>query len=118
MNDKKDKKGISGVERAQKSSSIKQVESVDEVTRVTKTERVGKARGSSSVGGATQKLLYEDREKLLSLVDEEAEKLFEKSNLPEGQKKVIRDAVKMAIDGSLLDEEGIAVEGKAQDEKS
>ena len=112
MNDEKDKKGVGGVERAQKSSAIKQVDAVEEVTKVQKTERVGKTRASSGVGATSQQMDLKDRDKLLGMVDEEAEKLFANSKLPPDQKKVIREAVKMAIDSSLIPEE--EDEGKSE----
>ncbi|MCB0321731.1 MAG: hypothetical protein KDD60_12465 [Bdellovibrionales bacterium] len=106
-NDEK-KKGVKAIDKARKSTAIHQVDAVEDVKGVQKTEGVGKVQRSTTagVGGEERALRYEDRERLLSLVDEEATKLLGKSSLPKKQKQIIQEAVRMAIDAALVQSEG------------
>ena len=101
--DENDKR-IKGIDKARKSTSIKQVESVEDVAGVQKTGRVGSVgRSTAATGtGAAKQMSFEDREKLLSMVEEEAKKIFGKSNIPESKKAVIKRAVEMAIDAAIV----------------
>ncbi|MCB0328872.1 MAG: hypothetical protein KDD70_04395 [Bdellovibrionales bacterium] len=105
MNDKDKKKGVTGIEKARKSSSIKQVESVEEVSKIGKVESVRGAGRAGAAAGLTPNIRYVDRDKLIGMVTEEAEKLFANSKLSADKKKIITEAVKMAIDSSLVPEE-------------
>ncbi|MCI5064800.1 hypothetical protein MRY87_03640 [bacterium] len=110
-NDDKDKKsGVSGVKRTRKSAAISQVDALEEVTKVKKAGGVSRSSRSGLDGNTTQKMSFADREKLLSMVGEEAKKLFGKSKLPADQQKVIEEAVKMAIDSALVPESEEEVE--------
>ena len=102
MNDHDDKKKVGSIQRTTKTEHVEKVEEVGRVGRVEKTGGVGKA-GKVGLGGInSSELRYADREKLMGMVDEEAEKLLGKSKLPEEQKRIIREAVKMAVDASLV----------------
>ncbi len=76
---------------------------VGEVDQVKGTEAQKNAKG---VGQAGQKITPEMREKIMQLIDEEADKMFGGPNgLPEEKKDTLKNAVKMAINSSELEEE-------------
>ena len=80
------------------SKSIKTT-GVDSSSQVEKTD---KKTSGSKVSGRGQALTYAERERLLKLVTEEAEKMFPKNS---SKKKTIEEAVKMAIDASIVSED-------------
>ena len=103
MADDKKNKGVSGVSRTGKVSPadrVKDIERVQTAGAVKSVEKSGGIRGRK----ATRELTSKERDYLHQLVNEEAEKLFG-SEVDEEQKKIIGDAVKMAIDASIIDDE-------------
>jgi hypothetical protein len=46
---------------------------------------------------------FEQRERLMAIVSQETEKLASQGAIPKSQKELVEAAVKMAIDGSLVD---------------
>jgi len=105
MSDEKDKKNVKGISKTQKTTSVSKVDNIEEVKKVGKTTGVKRSRITPQAGDNLQRLRFEDREKLLGMVDEEAKNLFRSSKLPEEQKRLIREAVKMAIDSALVEED-------------
>jgi len=105
MSDEKDKKNVKGIGKTQKTTSVSKVDNIEEVKKVGKTTGVKRSGKTPQAGDNLQRLRYEDREKLLGMVDEEAKNLFRSSKLPEEQKRLIREAVKMAIDSALVEED-------------
>lgn len=105
MGDKKDKENIKGIGKTQKTTSISKVDGIEEITKVQKTDAVQRSGGVSKASDGAQRLRYQDREKLFGMVEEEALNLFRNSKLPEEQKRLIREAVKMAIDSALIEDE-------------
>jgi hypothetical protein len=109
MSDKTGKIGgkkIGGVKQTTQSDSVDGAESVDDVGSVKKAGGVGGVSGTSRAGNrGTRTMTMADREKLFSMVSDEAEKLFKKGQIPAEQREVIEEAVKMAIDAGLLEEE-------------
>lgn len=105
MGDKTDKDNIKGIGKTQKTTSISKVDGVEEVAKVQKTGAVQRSGAVSKTNDSSQRLRYQDREKLFGMVEEEALNLFRNSKLPEEQKRLIREAVKMAIDSALIEEE-------------
>ena len=87
--------------------------------QATKTVQSGKVGGVDKVKGAEKKgaaskvvaptteLSPEMRERIMKIIDEEADKMFGADGLPEEKKKTVKGAVKMAIDSGIIDgEEG------------
>ena len=105
MGDKRDKDNVKGISKTQKATSVSKVDDVEEVTKIQKTGAVQRSGAVSKTNEGTQRLRYQDREKLFGMVEEEALNLFRNSKLPEEQKRLIREAVKMAIDSALIEEE-------------
>ena len=107
MAKKKDVK-IGGVKRTKGATGVEQTESVGEVKGVKKARSVGgvKGVGKAGAGGGKLPITAAERDQLFQMINEEAEKMFEGSSiLPEEQKKIVTDAVKMAVDASVIDEE-------------
>ncbi len=115
MGDKKDKDNIKGIGKTQKTSSVSKVDGVEEVQKVEKAGAVTRSAGVAKTSGGSQALRYQDREKLFGMVEEEALNLFRNSKLPEEQKRLIREAVKMAIDSALIEEDGETEEHSDKD---
>lgn len=96
---------------------IGSVQSTDETTRVKGADTVGsvdKVKGATAVGGvgsvgavgkrkATKVMSLAEREQLFNMINEEADKLFK--DMPEERRKVVSDAVKMAVDSGIVDDE-------------
>jgi hypothetical protein len=100
-----DKKKIGGVGSSQATKGVKGAEGVSEIERVKGTTAVKGVTGVTGVGraGAIGAMSFEQREKLLSIVSQEAEKLASQGAIPKGQRELVEAAVKMAIDGSLIE---------------
>lgn len=106
-------KKVKGVGKSRNVEATKAVDELDSVKGVTGISRV---RGVGDVKAATQ-VTAANREKLLSLVEEETAKLAKSGMIPASQKNVVELAVKLAIEGSLLEEkvaEGTAGKGKGR----
>lgn len=80
---------------------------VESVGGVGSTSSVSGVRGVGAVGGGrmTSALSPADRERLFKMVDEEADKLFPKGSMTARQRKVVQDAVKMAIESGIVEDE-------------
>lgn len=79
-----------------------------ESAKVGGVEQVREAQGKGGVGAvrtSTRVMTAEQQEHLFHMIDEEAERLFGKSGLPESKKKTVTGAVKMAIGAGLLEDE-------------
>ncbi len=97
--------GASGTTRVQ---STKTVES-SKVGTVGQVAPAEKQRRASSIAAVTTSLSARQREQLLQMVDEEAEKIFGADSLPESKKESVKGAVKMAIAASTVEEAGAEV---------
>ena len=100
-----DKKKIGGVDASKSAKGVRATESVSEVERVRATSAVKGVSGVSGVGkaGAIGAMSFEQRERLLSIVTQETDKLVSQGAIPKSQREVVETAVKMAIDASLLE---------------
>ena len=99
----KDKK-IDGVKR---STSLDQVRKSEAVGQVDRTKQVSGVGGIDGAGrGATRVMTAAEREQLLAMVSEEAEKIFGKSGIPAEQRELIESAVKQTIEAAIVEEEG------------
>ena len=107
MNDKKKGSRISGVSSTGRSREVERTESIGDVEKVAPTtgvKGVGKA-GSVGKRRSTRTMTYAEREELFNMIDQEADKLFKGGALSEERKKVVKEAVKMAVDAGIIDEE-------------
>lgn len=94
-------KGTKDTESVKGSGSVSGVENVKGaggVGGVGKVGAVGKRR-------ATKVMTLAEREELFKMINEEAEKLFGGGDIPEAQKEVVKNAVKMAVEAGLLDKD-------------
>jgi len=82
-----------------KSVATEKIDSVKSVKKATAASR------SSAIGGKSTALSQETREKIHELVREEADKLFKEGKIAPGKRQQVEEAVKMAIDAGILDEE-------------
>lgn len=97
---------IGGVKNLKEADAIKKAQAVGEVSEVEKTQatdKVVKVRGAKTK--TTRVISAKEREKLFSMINEEADKMFESGALPKGQKEVVTSAVKQVIDASIIDDE-------------
>ncbi len=111
MTDKTDKVGgkkkVGSVESSKTTETIEEAKGVGQVGAIQKTgaiSGVGKV-GEDSKRRPTRTMTLAEREMLFEMVNEEAKKLFGDSKVPPEQRKIIEDAVKMAIDSGLVDED-------------
>jgi len=106
MADKKDDKDTIGrVTRTGATKGVKATEAVSEVERVKGADAVKGVTAVSGVRGTTgvTGIRFEQREKLLSMVSQEAEKLAAQGIIPKNQREVIEKAVQMVIDAALVE---------------
>ena len=93
-------------------SAVKGTEQVEQTKQVSGVDQVGtvKARqGIARTRAATRPMTQEEREHLMQLVDEEAEKMLANANIPEARKRTITESVKMTLSAGWLtkaEEEG------------
>ena len=93
-----------------KSPGTKETTSV-QPTKSVGAGKVGNIKGAegktkaSRVSNPTQFLSAADREKLFKMINEEADKMFGPDGLPESNREVVEEAVKMAIDAGIVEEE-------------
>ena len=104
----KDKKsGIDKVKETSATDIIKKVSKVDTVDEVAPVSKVGGVKHATGVKSARlpRELTVKEREQLFKLVDEEADKLFSgPTAIAPKRKKLVQEAVKMAIDSGLMDD--------------
>lgn len=105
MSRKKDTDGIKGVSASDATKGVKATHSVSEVEKVKGASAV---KGVSGVSGVKQasgvgSIRFEQREKLFSMIAEEAQKLAAQGIIPKNQREVVEKAVQMVIDAALLD---------------
>jgi len=102
---KDDDDSIGRVTRTGGTKGVKATDAVSEVERVKGAESVKGVSAVSGVRGTTgvSGIRFEQREKLLTMVSQEAEKLVAQGIIPKSQKEVVAKAVQMVIDGALVD---------------
>ena len=88
-------------------TEIEGTEAISRVTSVQPTSGVGAVKGAEAVGKrrTARAMTIEEREQLLQMVQEETDKVLSTGILPPQKKEVVAQAVKMAVDASLLTEE-------------
>jgi hypothetical protein len=105
MSRKKDTDGIKGVSASDATKGVKATHSVSEVEKVKGASAVKGVSGVSSVkqSSGVGSIRFEQREKLFSMIAEEAQKLAAQGIIPKNQREVVEKAVQMVIDAALLD---------------
>ncbi len=93
---------VQGTESAKKIDSLDSVESVDKVRAAQSIGGVGAVGGVGKRQG-TRIMSAAERQQLFDMVQDEADKLFK--DLPAERRKLVSDAVKMAIDSGSIEEE-------------
>jgi hypothetical protein len=63
----------------------------------------------------TREMSFQERNELLQMVEQEAEKLFSNSKIPEAQRQAIELAVKQTIDAALVIEDEQDLENKEKE---
>ena len=102
---KKKQSSISGVSRTSQTSQVDKTTGVDAVGAVKATsavDGVGRAGRVDSTRQATRLMSNTERQALLSLIREEAEKMAAEGVLPQSTRAVAEEAVVMAVDAGLL----------------
>jgi hypothetical protein len=107
MNDDSKTKGISGIDRASRIGKLREVTEVDSVSGVERTGRIDRVERTRATRAnrLTREISAQERAFIHQMIEEESEKLFGNSAISPAQKKLIGDAVKMAIDAAIPDEE-------------
>lgn len=105
MADKDDEKKIGAIGSSGSTKGVKATESLSEVDKVKGADAIKSVIGVSGVGkaGAVGAVSIEQREKLMTIISEEAEKLAAQGIISKSQREVVEQAVKMAIDASLIE---------------
>lgn len=83
------------------SSTAVSTTKVDSVKSVSKTSGVS---GATAIGSAGGKISPAQREAIFGIVHEEADKLFKSGAIAPEKRKLVEDAVKMAIESGILEE--------------
>ena len=100
-------KKISGSTPTRPTDSTSGVKSTG-VTQTNKVGQVGTVNSKSGIGRArqsTRPLTAEERAHLMSLVDEEADKLFGEHGISDSRRAVVTGSVKMTLQAGLLGED-------------
>jgi hypothetical protein len=105
MSRKKDDKTIQGITGGSATKGVKATSSVSEVEKVKGASAIRSVSAVSGVRGSSgvSSISFEQREKLLTMVTEEAEKLAAQGLIPKNQRDVVEQAVRMIIDSALIE---------------
>lgn len=98
-----EKKKIGGVDATERAREVAQTEAIKGVQGVRPTSQVGGVGGVTRMGkrGPTRIMSAAEREQLFKMIEEEADKMFG----PSDKAKEVKQAVKMAVDTGLVDED-------------
>ena len=90
--------GTTGIQptRTVESAKVGDVEQVKALDRQT---------GTGAVRRTTRALTPKEQEELMMMIDEEADRMFGPQGLPESKKETVKDAVRMAIEATLSEED-------------
>lgn len=105
MAKKDDDNKVGAIGSSRSAQGVRATESVSEVDKVKAAGAVRGVTNVSGVGkaGAIGAMTFEQRERLLSIVSQEAEKLAGQGMIPKGQREIVEQAVKMVIDAALIE---------------
>ena len=107
MADKKDDTKIGGVKSTKVTTGVESTEAVGTVGGVKATSSIGGVGRAGSIGKqrGTRTMSFEEREQLFKMINEEAEKMFKSSGMSKDKQQMVAEAVKIAVDSGLLEEE-------------
>lgn len=106
MSKKSDNGKIGAIQGSRGAETVQRPESVGTIGEVKATSSVGSIKGPGGVKRRPTRIMSSDeRNDLFRIINEEADKLFEGSKIPEEQRKALKEAVKMAVDSGLVEEE-------------
>lgn len=99
--------GVKGSDRVTKSTGIESTETVDKIKNVGATAGIGAVKGAGSIDRRkpTRTMTYAERQELFRMIDEEATSMLKNGVLSPQKKALVEQAVKMAVDAALVDEE-------------
>lgn len=93
-----------GTRRVDPTEAIRSVDAVRPTARVSGVAQVG---GVRTAPRSERALTRTERDKLLGMIREEADRLFAGGSLPKAQREIVKRAVTMAVDaGIIVEEEG------------
>ena len=100
------KSKIGGIESTDKASEVAGTSAVGEIQTIKPTGAVSGVGKAGGIGrrGPTRIMSMQERQELLRLIDEEAEKMFGPGANPE-KKQAVVNAVKMAVDSGIEEEQ-------------
>lgn len=94
--------GASSVERSQATGQTTGAGKISNVEQVDATQAQGRA---GAIRRPTRPMTNAEREMLFKLIEEEAEKLAAEGLIPAAKKPVVKEAVKLTVDASLIEDE-------------
>ena len=105
MTDKIKDKKVQGVSSTKEASGVQGPDAVSTVGEVQATQAVGAVKEASGVGGAkfrqTKVMTAEQRRKLMSLIQDEADKMRQDGTLSPENMEIVAKAVTMAVNASM-----------------
>jgi len=101
-------KKIGGIEGTKVTTAVEGTDVVGGVAGVKATTGVGGIQSAGAIGKRrhTRSMTLAEREQLFQMINEEAEKLFGEGGMSDSQRTVVKNAVRMAVDAGLLDDDG------------
>lgn len=98
-------KKITGVKTTEETKTVQETGTVGTVTGVKATTGVGSIKSPLNIGKRrpTRIMSLAEREHLFSMISEEADKMFGDTLSPD-KKELVKSAVKMAVDASLVED--------------
>jgi hypothetical protein len=100
-------KKVGKVSITTQASEIERTGAVDEVTAIKSATAVGAVGKSGGVGkrSGTRSMTLAERQQLFSMINEEADKIFAEGTPLAKQKDMLKQAVKMAVDAGIVDDD-------------
>jgi len=100
---------ITSIDATKGTREVEGTESVTGVSGIKPTAPVSGVRGTAPVGRRrpTTLMSMAERSKLFEMIQEEADKLVKDGVLPANDRKIVSDAVKMAVDSGIGEEEDV-----------
>jgi hypothetical protein len=100
-------KKIGGIHSATETTAVEGTDIVGGVGGVKATSGVGGVGGIGAVNKrrSTRTMTLAEREQLFQMINEEADKLFGEGGMSPAQQSVVKNAVRMAVDAGLVDED-------------
>ena len=101
-------KKLGSVTSASETSGVQKTESIGEVKGIQATTGIGGVGKAGAIGKrrSTRVMSLAEREALMNLIGEEAQKMFADGTLSASNKQLVTSAVKMAVDAGIVTPEG------------